>query len=31
MSNSGTYTVTVSYTENDITVNATYELTVNKA
>ena len=27
MSNSGTYTVTVSYTENDITVNATYELT----
>ena len=31
MSNSGTYTVIVSYTENDITVNATYELTVNKA
>ena len=31
MSNSGTYTVTVSYTENEITVNATYELTVNKA
>lgn len=31
MSNSGTYTVTASYTENDITVNATYELTVNKA
>lgn len=31
MSTAGTYTVTASYTENGVTVTATYSLTVNKA